>query len=43
VIVEVELPFWIDNDDIQVSIGERQLDVTVRNTLHLRRTYWYNR
>ena len=42
-ILEVELPFWIDADDVAVEFGERQLALTVRNTLHVRRTYWRNR
>ncbi len=28
--------------DVSVRFGERELAVAVRNTLHLRRTYWRN-
>ncbi|KAI7845861.1 hypothetical protein COHA_000595 [Chlorella ohadii] len=42
VIMEIELPFWIDPEDVSVRFGERELAVAVRNTLHLRRTYWRN-
>jgi hypothetical protein len=42
-ILELELPFWIDPEDVAVEFGERQLALTVRNTAHVRRTYWRNR
>ncbi|PSC71468.1 heat shock [Micractinium conductrix] len=42
VLLELELPFWIDAEDCRVEFGERQLSVDVRNTLRLERTYWRN-
>lgn len=42
-LLEAELPFWIEGDDVTVDFGERHLAVTVRNGLHLRRTYWSNK
>lgn len=42
-LLELELPFWIDAEDCRVEFGERQLSVDVRNTLRLERTYWRNR
>lgn len=40
--LNIELPFWIDPEDVRVHFGERELGVQVRNTMHLRRTYWRN-
>ena len=42
-ILELELPFWIDPEDVAVEFGERQLALTVRNTAHVRRPYRRNR
>lgn len=42
-LLELELPFWIEHDAVGVAFGERQLAVDVRNTLRLRRTYWRNK
>jgi len=42
VVLHMELPFWIDPEDVYVRFGEEELEVHVRNTLHLRRTYWRN-
>lgn len=41
--MEVMLPFWIDSDDVRVSVTETELKAVVRNTLSLRRTFWRNR
>lgn len=43
VLLEVELPFWIDPEDVNVRFTENELVASVRNTLNLRRTYWRNR
>ena len=40
VLVQVELPFWIDPGDVLVDIDERRLRVEVKNTLRLERRYW---
>eukprot|EP00887_Chlorella_sp_A99_P002814 scaffold6.g2814.t1 len=42
VVLELTLPFWIEAEDVRVDVGERELDVAVRNTLRVRRTYWRN-
>ena len=42
VVVQIELPFWIDADDVRVEVGPAALGVHVRNTLALRRAYWRN-
>ena len=41
-IVQIELPFWIDPEDVKVDVGDLELSVRVRNTLNLKRTYWQN-
>lgn len=43
VLLEIQVPFWIDADDVRVDIGEQQLHVYVRNTYCFCRTYWTNR
>ena len=43
VTLEFELPFWIEEDDVQVDISSAQLSVTVRNELSFQRSYWRNR
>ena len=43
VLLEVQVPFWIEASDVHVDIGEQQLQVSVRNTLCFCRTYWTNR
>ena len=43
VTLEFELPFWIEEDDVQVDISSMQLSVLVRNELSFQRTYWRNR
>lgn len=43
VVLELQLPFWIEAGDVRVRITERELRVDVRNTLHLRRSFWRNR
>lgn len=42
VILQIELPFWIDDNDVRVRIDEHQLVVNVRGSLHFHRTYWRN-
>ena len=41
--LEVVLPFWIDSGDVRVKVTEQELQVEVRNTLSLHRTFWRNR
>jgi hypothetical protein len=43
VILEMNLPFWIDASDVRVDVTETDLTIDVRNTVHLHRTYWRNR
>ncbi|KAL4457675.1 hypothetical protein ABPG75_012540 [Micractinium tetrahymenae] len=42
VLLELELPFWIEREDVAVDFGHDRLRVGVRNTLQLARTYWRN-
>ena len=41
--LELQVPFWIDANDVRVDIGEHQLKVSVRNTFRFSRTYWMSR
>lgn len=41
-IVQLELPFWIDADDVEVDITEYAMEIRVKNTVNLRRQYWRN-
>lgn len=43
VLLELELPFWIEREDVAVEFGREQLRVGVHNTLQLMRTYWRDR
>lgn len=43
VLLEAELPFWTEQGDVAVRFGQAQLEVAVRNGLHLRRTFWRNK
>jgi len=43
VMLEFELPFWIEEGDVDVQITETSLTVAVRNELDFQRTYWRNR
>lgn len=42
VTLEFELPFWIEEEDVQVDISSTQLSVFVRAELSFRRRYWRN-
>lgn len=42
VVMEVTLPFWIEPADVGVVFSETGVDVMVRNTLHVSRTFWRN-
>ena len=41
-ILQTEVPFWIDPDDVSVEIGEKGIDVKVRNNASVKRTFWRN-
>jgi len=43
VMMDIELPFWIDASDVRVSINSSGVSIEVRNTLSIQRTYWRNR
>ena len=43
VMLEVELPFWIEAEDVRVQIAPDSLHVGVRNELNLQRSCWLNR
>jgi len=40
VVMEIELPFWIDKDDCRIDINEHQVSINVRGEKSLRRTFW---
>ncbi len=42
VILEFQVPFWIESDDVKVEITPRELTVWVRNELSVSKTYWRN-
>ncbi|KAL4442949.1 hypothetical protein ABPG77_008440 [Micractinium sp. CCAP 211/92] len=42
VLLELELPFWIEQEDVSVQFGADRLRVGVRNTLQLARSFWRN-
>ena len=42
-LLEVDLPFWIYPEDVDVQILPDRLRITIRNELSLTRAYWQNR
>lgn len=42
VTLTLALPFWTEPGDVRMRVDERGLDLDVRNSLHLRRTFWRN-
>lgn len=40
--LELDLPFWTDPDDVRVCITAKDLTISVRGSLDLRRTFWRN-
>ena len=43
VMLEFELPFWIEEEDVDVRITDTGLTICVQNELSFQRTYWRNR
>lgn len=43
VIFELDVPFWIDAEDVDVRITDRHLTVRVRNEYDVRREFWRNK
>lgn len=41
-ILQIELPFWIDPEDVMIDINSEGISANVRGSLQLRRTYWRN-
>jgi len=41
-VLNFEVPFWIDSDDVHVDITETGIRVEVRNEVFVRRTFWRN-
>ncbi|MEW5319838.1 MAG: hypothetical protein WDW38_010963 [Sanguina aurantia] len=39
-VLEVQVPFWIDKDDVSCVVDEAGLKLGVRNNLWLHRTFW---
>lgn len=42
VLLNFELPFWIETEDVLVHITGHGIDVEVRNELSVKRTFWRN-
>lgn len=42
VLLNFEVPFWIDVDDVRVDITEESIEVEVRNEVLVKRTFWRN-
>lgn len=40
--LELDLPFWTDPDDVRVRITAKDLTISVRGSLDLRRSFWRN-
>ena len=43
VVMEIVLPFWIDEEDVRLDISEEGFECEVRNTIHLKRSFWKNK
>lgn len=42
VTLTLALPFWTEAGDVRMRVGEAGLELDVRGSLHLRRTFWRN-
>ena len=42
VVFELEVPFWIDAEDVDVRVTLTHLEVNVRNQYRIKRTFWRN-
>jgi HSP20 family molecular chaperone IbpA len=42
-VLELDLPFWTEPEDVAVAITGQALRIAVRGALELRRAYWRNR
>lgn len=42
-VLEMTLPFWIEQRDVGVLFSPTGLDVVVKNTAHIARTFWRDR
>ncbi len=42
-VLELDLPFWTEPEDVAVAITDQALRIAVRGALELRRAYWRNR
>jgi len=42
VVMEIQLPFWIDTEDCKVDITKEGITIDVRNQLNIKRTFWRN-
>lgn len=43
ILLEAPVPFYIEASDVHVDIGPDRLQVSIRNTLSFKRTYWKHR
>lgn len=41
-IMNFEVPFWIDNDDVKVTVTEYGVSINVRNVMDVQRAFWRN-
>jgi HSP20 family molecular chaperone IbpA len=42
VVLSLEVPFWIDMEDVKVDISDIGIDIEVRNQVRVKRTFWRN-
>lgn len=42
VVLELDMPFWTDPEDVSVDIKDCDMSVHVRGSLDMRRSYWRN-
>eukprot|EP00210_Caulerpa_lentillifera_P003176 g3035.t1 len=40
VLLELRVPFWIDSEDVRVTFSETEVEISVRNQFHIRRSFW---
>ena len=40
--LELDMPFWTESEDVSVAITECDVSIRVRGSLNMRRTCWRN-
>lgn len=38
--MDLELPFWVEPDDVRVDIDSHKVEVNVRSSYNIKRTFW---